>query len=146
VVLVGGGLVEVTRLATPPPAAEQAPQPQVASLRLVATDGGRAGGTATIQTSPAGRTVDLNVHGLPANPPGHMYACWLVGDDDSPAHPDRTVVGTFSVRDGTPATLHWTAAAGDSSSYRVVVTLETERAGAGAGGTLVLQQPRPVAS
>ncbi len=86
--------------------------PALATISLVAADGGPAHATATIRTTPAGLIVDMTVADLAPSPPTSMYTCWLVAADDSPGRADRVSVGSFVVRHPHAAvTVHWTTVA-----------------------------------
>jgi hypothetical protein len=67
----------------------------VRTLTLMATGGGPQRGTAHIRNTPRGRLVDLEIDSLKPPPRGHHYVSWFVGPRDSPADPDRVVIGSF---------------------------------------------------
>jgi hypothetical protein len=121
VVVVGGGL-QLARVYGPLATLGQT-QPAAQTVRLVATDGGTASGTASIQRSSSGQVVELRVQGLPATAPGELYVCWLVDEGDSLQHQNRVAVGTFNVSGSGPVTMRWTTGA-DTAQYRLDVTLE----------------------
>jgi anti-sigma-K factor RskA len=99
-------------------------QAPVATIQLISATGGPAHATATIRTSPAGLTVDMEVDGLAPNPPGTMYTCWLVGPGDTIAHQNRVSVGSFVVRSNQAVHVHWTTAADRSRFPHMGVTIE----------------------
>ena len=74
----------------------------LAVVRLAAADGGPAHGTATIWSTPAGLTIDMQVDGLTPSPAGTFYTCWLVGAGDTLTHPNRVSVGSFVPKSWTP--------------------------------------------
>ena len=93
------------------------------TIHLVAVDGERASGTAKVERSSGGEVVQLEVQGLPENPPGELYVCWLVDEGDSIDHPNRVAVGTFNVSGSGPVTVRWSTGA-NTEQYRLDVTLE----------------------
>jgi hypothetical protein len=116
VVAVGIGVLVSSRTGSPAP---------LATIRLIATDGGPAHGTAAVRATPAGLTIDMTVEGLPANQPGTMDTCWLVGPGDTLAHPNRISVGSFVVPAiGATVHVHWTTAADLNRFSHLGVTLE----------------------
>jgi anti-sigma-K factor RskA len=96
----------------------------LATIRLVAANGGPAHGVATVRSAPGGLTIDMTVDGMPASAPDNFYTCWLVGDGDSLAHPDRVSVGSFVVRGAGRVHVHWTTAADVHRFPHLGVTLE----------------------
>ncbi|MDQ6772752.1 MAG: anti-sigma factor, partial [Candidatus Dormibacteraeota bacterium] len=135
-VLAAGGLVlPGLRSRTAP-----VPAPTAQTVQLAAADGSGATGTGRIVPGRPGEVVELTVRGLPATGPGQWYTCWLVGDGDSLAHPNRVSVGTFKVAGTTPTTVRWATAA-DPKEYRLEVTLETANGDPARSGPQVLIAP-----
>jgi anti-sigma-K factor RskA len=84
----------------------------LATVRLIAADGGPARGSAVVRRTPAGLSIDMTVQGLAATAPGTMETCWLVGPGDTLDHPNRVSVGSFVVpTNGATVHVHWTTAA-----------------------------------
>ncbi|MBJ7602501.1 MAG: anti-sigma factor [Candidatus Dormibacteraeota bacterium] len=112
--------------------------PTAQTQRLVATDGSAASGAARIEDGPSGKVVALTVEGLPANPPGQLYVCWLVDQGDASEQQNRLAVGTFSVSGPGPVTMRWTTGA-DTAHYRLEVTLERAEGNPQHSGPAVLR-------
>lgn len=85
--------------------------PPLATIQLVDATGGGARGTATIQATSAGLTIDMDVTGLRPSPPGTHDTCWLVGPGDTLAHQNRVSVGSFTVPASGDVQVHWTTSA-----------------------------------
>lgn len=116
VIAAGVGVLMSSRTGSPAP---------LATIRLIAADGGPAHGTAVVRPTPAGLTIDMTVRGLAANRPGTMDTCWLVGPGDTLAHPNRVAVGSFVVpANGATVHVHWTTAADLKRFPHLGVTLE----------------------
>jgi hypothetical protein len=77
------------------------------AIELASATGGPASGTAVIQRSTKGLSVDMKLEHLHPSPPGAAYTCWLVGPDDSPTHHDWVSLGDFTVGSSGSVTLHW---------------------------------------
>jgi hypothetical protein len=114
--------VEMARLGQGPGTPGTA-QTTVQTVRLAATDGSAATGSASIQRGSGGQVVELKVKGLPETSPGQLYVCWLVDEGDSLQHQNRVAVGTFSVSGSGPVTVRWSTGA-DTAQYRLDVTRE----------------------
>jgi len=112
--------------------------PTAQTQRLVATDGSAASGAARIEDGPSGKVVALTVEGLPANPPGRLYVCWLVDQGDASEQQNRLAVGTFSVVGPGSVTMRWTTGA-DTAHYRLEVTLERAEGNPQHSGPAVLR-------
>jgi anti-sigma-K factor RskA len=98
----------------------------LATVALVAPDGGPAHGKAVVRAAATGLTINLAVADLKPSPPGTFYTCWLVGRGDTLAHQNRVSVGSFVVGAGGTADVNW--ATGDNLKRfpTVGVTLEPQ--------------------
>jgi anti-sigma-K factor RskA len=96
----------------------------IATIRLVAVNGGPAHAVATVRRSKGGETIDMQVAGLPPSPAGTMYTCWLVGPGDTLAHQNRVSVGSFVVGGNRSLHVTWTTAADMQRFPHLGVTLE----------------------
>ena len=56
--------------------------------------------------------------------PAEFYTCWLVGNGDTLAHPNRVSVGSFVVPGLATVRVHWTTAADLRRFPHLGVTLE----------------------
>jgi hypothetical protein len=110
----------------------------LATIRLVAVDGGRARATAVVRKNAAGITIDMTVRSLPPPPAGTFYACWLVGPGDTLAHPDRVSVGSFVTPPSGDAEVHWTTAADRGRFPSLGVTVEPDNGNPSHQGPKVL--------
>jgi len=135
---VGGLTVSSLSHSRAPGGSGTAPPPAAQTQRLVATDGSAASGAARIEDGPSGKVVALTVEGLPANPPGQLYVCWLVDQGDASEQQNRLAVGTFSVSGPGPVTMRWTTGA-DTAHYRLEVTLERAEGSPQHSGPAVLR-------
>ncbi|HSS08738.1 MAG TPA: anti-sigma factor, partial [Acidimicrobiales bacterium] len=72
---------------------------------------GPAHGVATVRSTANGLTIDMTVDQLAPSGPNDFYTCWLVGDGDTLAHPNRVSVGSFVVGNSGSVHVHWTTAA-----------------------------------
>jgi anti-sigma-K factor RskA len=115
VIGVGIGVLTSLRKSSPAP---------LATIHLVAANGAPSHGVATVRSTSNGLTIDMTVDGLPRSAPGQFYTCWLVGDGDTLAHPNRVSVGSFVVRDAGTVHVHWTTAADLHQFPHLGVTLE----------------------
>jgi anti-sigma-K factor RskA len=109
-----------------------------ATIALAATEGGSGTGKAVIHPVSGGREVRLEVSGMPTNPPGTFYECWLVGPTDTAQTPSRVSVGTFSVGPGGRATVTWVTAADLERFPKLGVTLEPDNGDPNTNGPKVL--------
>jgi hypothetical protein len=133
VVAAGIGVFVSSRTGSPAP---------LATIRLIASDGGPAHGTAVVRATPAGLTIDMTVQGLAANRPGTMDTCWLVGPGDTLAHPNRVSVGSFVVpANGATVHVHWTTAADLNRFPHLGVTLEPINGNPSHQGPKILTSP-----
>lgn len=108
------------------------------TIALNAVEGGSGQGEAVIRQVTSGSEVRLEASGLPANPPGTFYECWLVGPDDTPQAPNRVAVGTFSVGNDGKAAVVWVTAADMQRFPKLGVTLEPDNGDPGTNGPKVL--------
>jgi anti-sigma-K factor RskA len=107
-------------------------------IALDSTEGGSGQGEVVIRQVASGSEVRLEASGLPANPPGTFYECWLVGLDDTAQAPKRVAVGTFSVgSDGRVAAV-WLTAADLQRFPKLGVTLEPDNGDPATNGPKVL--------
>lgn len=112
--------------------------PQGTTVALAAAKGASGRGEAVVRPAEGGREIRLEVSGLPANPPGTFYECWLVGPDDAPDSPNRVSIGTFTVgADGT-ADVVWITAADPARFPKMGVTLEPDDGDPDVNGPKVL--------
>jgi anti-sigma factor RsiW len=108
------------------------------TVALVAVGSAPGQGEAAVRPVTGGREVRLEVSGLPANPPGTFYECWLVSPSDTARKPNRVSVGTFTVgQDGT-ASVVWVSAADPARFPKMGVTLEPDDGNPTANGPKVL--------
>jgi hypothetical protein len=117
------------------------PQAPSQTIRLISVTGGPAHATATVRTTPAGLTIDMQVDGLAPNPPGTIYTCWLVGPGDTIAHQNRVSVGSFVVRANQAVSVRWTTAADLRRFPHIGVTLEPNNGDPRHQGLKVLAGP-----
>jgi anti-sigma-K factor RskA len=110
----------------------------LATIRLVAVNGGPAHGTATVRATSGGLTIDMTVEDLVPSRPGTFYTCWLVGPGDTLSHPNRVSVGSFVVRGTAPVEVHWTTAANVRQFPQLGVTLEPDNGNPSHQGPKVL--------
>ena len=117
IIVLGVGLGILTSLAQSSPA-------PLARVRLISATGGPAHGLAVIRSTRAGLTIDMTAEQLPPTSPAEFYTCWLVGNGDTLAHPNRVSVGSFVVPGRATVRVHWTTAADLRRFPRLGVTLE----------------------
>jgi anti-sigma-K factor RskA len=115
--VVGVGALTTLRHTSPAP---------VATIRLISTTGGPAHGVATVRSTAAGLTIDMNVERLDPSPPGTFYTCWLVGPGDTLSHQNRVSVGSFVVTSSRSVHVHWTTAADLHRFPHLGITLEPD--------------------
>jgi hypothetical protein len=96
------------------------------TIQLISATGGAARGEAHVRQTSVGRTVELEVEGLPRAPAGFYYECWFVGPGDELDAPNRVSVGTFAVPDSGRTTVRMTSAAADDRFPKMGVTLEPD--------------------
>jgi hypothetical protein len=131
VVALAAGVVSAVRPSSPAP---------LEVVHLAAPGGGPARATATIHATPTGLTIDLRVTQLATSPAGSFYTCWLVGAGDTAAHQNRVSVGSFVIRAGRSADLHWATGADLRRFPTLGVTLEPDNGNPVHQGPKVLQQ------
>jgi anti-sigma-K factor RskA len=129
VIGVGVGVLTSLRKSSPPP---------LATIHLIAANGGPSHGVATVRSTSNGLTIDMTVDGLPPSGSDQFYTCWLVGDGDTLAHPNRVSVGSFVVRHAGTVHVHWTTAADLRQFPHLGVTLEPKNGNPSHQGPKVL--------
>ena len=79
-----------------------------------------------MRSTPQGRSVELEVEGLPRAPAGTYYECWFVGDGDTLAKPNRVSAGTFAVPDAGAHTVEMMSASDAARFPKMGVTVEPD--------------------
>ena len=100
----------------------------------------KATGTADFFAVRKGAPIDkvtMKLHGLSPNAAHTFYECWLVGNGDSAATPQRIAVGRFRTGNG-DASLRWKATAYSGDFRRVDISLESDDGNPAYGGVTVL--------
>jgi hypothetical protein len=90
-----------------------------------------ASATATVENTPSGVAIELDVRGLPPAEPGTYYQAWVKGPDG------LVTVGTFHVREGDDTVELWSGVElGDYPT--LTVTIQQEGGGQESSGQVVL--------
>jgi hypothetical protein len=90
-----------------------------------------ASGTATVESTPSGVRIHLDVRGLPPAEPGTYYQAWVKGPDG------LVTVGTFHVREGDDTVELWSGVELDEYPT-LTVTIQQEGQGQESSGRVVL--------
>jgi len=114
-------------------------RPATTELALVAADGGTAKGRVLVTRSSGGRSFDVRIEGLRPPKAGKLYELWAVGAADTPEHPQRVSLGTFTVPVSGKARLHAFTAAPASIYAKVGVTEEPDNGNPAREGPIVLR-------
>lgn len=122
VMLVGAGLMVAGRFAD---------QPEVAATMLGTDLSPRAIAELSIDDTPSGARIELDISGLAPAAPGTYYQGWVVTD----AGP--ITIGTFHLRDDEGPVVLW-AGVDSTRISRVTVTIQDEGAGAASSGRVVV--------
>ncbi len=96
------------------------------TIRLISATGTAARAEAKVRNTPHGRSVELEVEGLPPAPAGNYYECWFVGAGDTLAKPNRVSAGTFAMPDSGSYTVEMMSAADAARFPRMGVTVEPD--------------------
>jgi hypothetical protein len=114
-------------------------RPATTELALVSPIGGPASGTVRVTRTDGGRAFDVRIRGLKPPGEGRLYELWAVGAADTPDHPQRVSLGTFSVPASGNVRLHAFTAASASVFSRVGVTEEPQNGNPAKEGQAVLR-------
>lgn len=96
------------------------------TIRLISATGTTAKAEAKVRSTPQGRSVELEVEGLPPAPAGTYYECWFVGAGDTLAKPNRVSAGTFAVPDAGAHTVEMMSASDAARFPKMGVTVEPD--------------------
>jgi hypothetical protein len=114
-------------------------RPATTELALVAADGGTAKGRVLVTKTSGGRSFDVRIEGLRPPKAGKLYELWAVGAADTPDHPQRVSLGTFTVPVSGKVRLHAFTAAPASIYAKVGVTEEPDNGNPAREGPIVLR-------
>ena len=96
------------------------------TIRLISATGTTARAEAKVHNTPQGRSIELEVEGLPPAPPGKYYECWFVGAGDTLAKPNRVSAGTFMMPDSGSYKAEMISAADATRFPKMGVTVEPD--------------------
>jgi anti-sigma-K factor RskA len=114
-------------------------RPATTELALVSPTGGPASGTVRVTQTDHGRDFDVRIQGLKPPGEGKLYELWAVGAADTPDHPQRVSLGTFTVPASGKVRLQAFTAASASVFARVGVTEEPQNGNPAKEGPAVLR-------
>jgi anti-sigma-K factor RskA len=114
-------------------------RPATTELALVSPTGGPASGTVRVTRTDGGREFDVRIRGLKPPGQGKLYELWAVGAADTPDHPQRVSLGTFTVPASGKVRVHAFTAASASVFSRVGVTEEPQNGNPAREGPAVLR-------